>query len=217
MHPWLTTGIWGSHKDPGKLGHWGRGVGSPILPAGLKSSPLGLPHRVPRHTYVPHTVTNREHISHWSPDGHSTKDHQAKGSHPLAFPLHKAHHGGTLCWDQMATQLAWMQHGIGQIWGWTCIMPQRATPMKVKGGDPLEGWLKDAHQEAFGKDSNLVKQIRCTYFRAHCPEFNNTTTMTWPTFLGKWWTWSVLWMLRYIQFRIYGQARWSSGQPITQL
>ena len=48
--------------------------------------------------------------------------------------------------------------------------------MKAKGRGSLEGQLKGAHQEAFGKDSNLVKQIRCTYFRAHYPEFDNETT-----------------------------------------
>ena len=45
-----------------------------------------------------------------------------------------------------------------------------------KEEDSLEGQLKGAHQEAFGKDSNLVKWIRCTYFRAHPPEFDNETT-----------------------------------------
>ena len=38
------------------------------------------------------------------------------------------------------------------------------------------GCLKGAHQEVFSKDSNLVKWIRQTYFRAHHPEFDSKTT-----------------------------------------
>ena len=41
---------------------------------------------------------------------------------------------------------------------------------------PLSGCLKGAHHEAFRKDSNLVKWIRQTYFRAHCPEFDSEIT-----------------------------------------
>ena len=40
----------------------------------------------------------------------------------------------------------------------------------------MVGCLKGAHQEAFRKDSNLVKWIRCTYFKAHHPEFNSEIT-----------------------------------------
>ena len=82
-------------------------MGSQIFPSGLQSGPPGLSGRVPRHTYVPHTVTNMEHVSHWSPDGCSTTNYQPEGAHPLAFPLGQAHYGSTLCWEQMATQLAW--------------------------------------------------------------------------------------------------------------
>ena len=38
------------------------------------------------------------------------------------------------------------------------------------------GSLKGAHQEAFRKDSNLVKCIRQTYFRMHHPEFDSEIT-----------------------------------------
>ena len=38
------------------------------------------------------------------------------------------------------------------------------------------GCLKGAHQEALSKGSNLVKQIRWTYFKAHCLEFDSETT-----------------------------------------
>ena len=55
-------------------------------------------------------------------------------------------------------------------------MPQRAAPTKAKGGRSLSGCLKGAHQEAFRKNSNLVKQIRQIYFRAHHPEFYNEIT-----------------------------------------
>ena len=48
--------------------------------------------------------------------------------------------------------------------------------MKVKGGGSPAGCLKGGCQEAFSKDSNLVKWIRQTYFRAHHPEFNSKTT-----------------------------------------
>ena len=92
------------------------GAGSAILPAGLQSSHPGLSHRCPRGTYVSHTVTNREHVSHQSSDGCSSIDHQPKGSHPLAFPLQKAYCVSTLCGNQMATQLNQTKHGIGLIW-----------------------------------------------------------------------------------------------------
>ena len=39
--PWLTTGTWGSHKYPGKWGHQGGWVGSPIFPVGLWRRPSG--------------------------------------------------------------------------------------------------------------------------------------------------------------------------------
>ena len=76
----------------------------------------------------------------------------------------------------MAIQPIWMQYRIGLIWRQTHIMPQRAGPTKQKERDPLDGCLKGGCQEAFRKDSNLVKQIRHTYFRVHFPEFDNETT-----------------------------------------
>ena len=45
-----------------------------------------VPAEALRNTYVPHTVINRKHAPHWSPDGHPTTDHQPEGSHPLPLP-----------------------------------------------------------------------------------------------------------------------------------
>ena len=69
--------------------------------------------------------------------------------------------------------------------------PKEPPQKRQKEGDPMEWCLKGAHQEAFRKDSNLVKWIRQTYFRAHCPEFNSETTHNLTPFSRRWWMWSV--------------------------
>ena len=46
----------------------------------------------------------------------------------------------------------------------------------MKEEDPLAEHLRGAHQEAFHKDSDLVKCIRQTYFRVHRPVFNREVT-----------------------------------------
>ena len=76
-------------------------------------------------------------------------------------------------------------------WDWTDLEMSldhtpRSCPNEGKRRKiPWWGCLKDAHQEAFRKDSNLVKWIRQTYFRAHHPEFNSEITHTLgPCFQG---------------------------------
>ena len=54
--------------------------------------------------------------------------------------------------------------------------PKEPPQWRWKEGDPLEGCPEGAHQEAFRKDSNLVKWIRKTYFRAPHPQFDSETT-----------------------------------------
>ena len=33
--------------------------------------------------------------------------------------------------------------------------------------------LKENHQEAFRKDSNLIQATRCMYFKMHCPNYDH--------------------------------------------
>ena len=44
----------------------------------------------------PHTFVDREHVPHWSSNGHSATDYQAKGSHPFTFLLQEACHHYTV-------------------------------------------------------------------------------------------------------------------------
>ena len=129
-----------------------------------------------RGTYVPHTVINREHVSHRSSDGCSTTDHQPKGSHPLTFssnrPTMAAHPTGT---KQQHCSLG-CEMGLDQSGDEPTSCPKEPPQWRQKEEDPLAGCLKGAHQEAFRKDSNLVKQIRQTYFRAHHLEFDSEIT-----------------------------------------
>ena len=54
--------------------------------------------------------------------------------------------------------------------------PEELPQQSQKEEDPLAKHLRVACQEAFCKDSNLVKCIRQTYFRAHWPVFNKEVT-----------------------------------------
>ena len=53
---------------------------------------------------------------------------------------------------------------------------KKSSQWRQKEEDPLAGCLKGACQEAFRKDTNLVKWIRQTFFRAHCLEFDSEIT-----------------------------------------
>ena len=41
---------------------------------------------------------------------------------------------------------------------------------------PLHKVLRRSHQEAFSKDTHLVRKTRDKYFRNHCPNLNNENT-----------------------------------------
>ena len=162
MHSWFTTGTWGGHKGPGKQGHCGGWVGSPIFPVALQNSPPGLSHKVPRHTHVPYTVTKREHVSHWSPDCHSTWTSAQGVPSPhlptLQGPSMAAHSTRT----KWSYSLPGCDMGLDQSGDKPASCPKEPPQQRQREGDTLDGQLKDAHQEAFGKDSYLVKEIRCT-------------------------------------------------------
>ena len=54
--------------------------------------------------------------------------------------------------------------------------PGGAVPTKVEGGGSSGRTLEGAHQEAFHKDSDLVKHIRKTYFKVHLPVIKREVT-----------------------------------------
>ena len=54
--------------------------------------------------------------------------------------------------------------------------PKEPPQERQKEEDPLASCLNGAHQEAFRKDSNLVKHTRQPYFRVHHPEFDSEIT-----------------------------------------
>ena len=65
------------------------------------------------------------------------------------------------------------------------VSPEEQSHQRWKERRPLVKLLKESHQEAFKKDSDLIQNIRQAYFQMHCADHNHKGSQDLPhTFQG---------------------------------
>ena len=154
MHSQLTTGTQGSHKDPGKQGHQERGAGFPVAcGVTLWACPvesLGIL------MYPIQLLTENMSLT-----GLLTTAPQQTTSlrGPIPLPSHSAR--PTMAAHSAGTKQPHSSPGgdmeLDRSGDEPGSHPKELPKWRQKEGDPLEGWLKGAHQEAFGEDSKPSK------------------------------------------------------------
>ena len=91
------------------------------------------------------------------------------------------------------------------------ITPEEQPYQRQKEGRPLARLLKESHQEAFEKDSDLTQVTRLAYFKMHHPVMTTKNPTTSPTPSGRWPLQLASWVLISSRSRRCGLDERTSG------
>ena len=140
---------------------------SSVLPLGLWSCPPSLPQKCSRKTDVSPPSVNGKSIPPWTSDSNFPLGCKVEESHYLPH-----------CPSRPAAMVPYprAKHCQSPEQEAEADCPREPTPQRQREEDPLVGHLGDSHHVAFCKDSELVQQIKQTYFRTHALTFHKEET-----------------------------------------